>query len=109
MFTHDTTSYRNQDTSAWGFYFNKYFRDIVGMDRYGITLLYPYMGSSYSINNVLNLGRDGLYSTGTSQTRITSYNVCYTKLLRMGTEANPLVVLEVVPYEGDSEFRNNFV
>jgi len=54
LFTHDTTSFNNlavegrdprgewrdhQDT-IWGYHINRYFRNIVGMDRYGATLIY---------------------------------------------------------------------
>ncbi len=72
LFTHDTTSFDNTQPYynylGWGYYINKYFRDILGMDRFGVTLLYPPTGTSYSISEVLALGRDAAYASGTSQT-----------------------------------------
>lgn len=80
LFTHDTTSFDNRKNwgrgkandyytdIGWGYDINKYFRDIVGMDRYGITLLYPPNGmNAVDINTVLEYGRDAVYKTGTSQ------------------------------------------
>ncbi|WP_097015838.1 DUF5057 domain-containing protein [Anaerocolumna aminovalerica] len=38
LFTHDTTSFNNESSQAneFGYYFNKDFRDILGMDRFGV-------------------------------------------------------------------------
>ena len=36
LFTHDITSFNNTDTGMYGYYFNKDFRDMLGMDRFGI-------------------------------------------------------------------------
>lgn len=61
MFTHDLNSddftWEDQGTSLWGFYANKYLRDVQGMDRYGYvqnkvdTTFNPYVGSFASKAN----------------------------------------------------------
>lgn len=42
LFTHDTTSFRNDKEEAWGYQFNSKIRNLVGMDRYGV-LSNPYL------------------------------------------------------------------
>ena len=62
LFTHDTTSFFNDDTRTvkksnskyvWGYDFNKIVRGVVGMDRYGI-LSNEYIKKGNNINNATN-------------------------------------------------------
>ncbi|MFW5630645.1 MAG: DUF5057 domain-containing protein [Acetivibrio ethanolgignens] len=77
LFTHDTTSFVNLSKDQyerstgqkdfWGYHINKYFRDMVGMDRYGVTLQYPASGEWMSPAQVKSLGKDLPYKTGGTQ------------------------------------------
>ena len=76
LFTHDTTSFVNKSKSAygssdfWGYHINKYFREMVGMDRYGVTVQYPLAETgekALSIEECLENGKDVPYVTGATQ------------------------------------------
>ncbi|MFW5650078.1 MAG: DUF5057 domain-containing protein [Acetivibrio ethanolgignens] len=80
LFTHDTTSFVNLSRAIyenkmefydfWGYHINKYFRDMVGMDRYGVTLQYPSNGgNAISLEQVEAEGKDLPYQTGKAQNR----------------------------------------
>ena len=76
LFTHDTTSYHNTKESGWGYTINQYFRDKLGMDRFGLALMYP--GTSQtaqmSVEDVLKKNKDAAYKNGTLQEEVSTYN-----------------------------------
>lgn len=60
LFTHDTTSFYNKNSSsAWGYYFNQYIRDKVGLDRYGVT--------NTTFKSSVAAGSNGKISSATAQ------------------------------------------
>lgn len=79
LFTHDTTSFRNNTKPSnegywyWGYNINRTFRNALGMDRYGATLMYPIDINGNLQNNGLSISQtilrknDAPYKPGTSQ------------------------------------------
>lgn len=81
LFTHDTTSFRNYLQSSeqfssgfyWGFNINRVFRDVLGMDRFGVTQMYPIdingnlMSNGISITEAITRKNDAPYKSGASQ------------------------------------------
>lgn len=66
LFTHDTSSYVNtyqtdSDTNNWGYHINKKFRNLLGMDRFGVTLK---TSGKYLTNEALRAaGKDYINNT----------------------------------------------
>ena len=79
LFTHDTTSFRNNTKTSdegywyWGYNINRTFRNVLGMDRYGATLMYPVdingnlQNNGLSISQTISRKNDAPYKPGTSQ------------------------------------------
>lgn len=81
LFTHDTTSFRNYTQDAeqfssgiyWGYNINRVFREVLGMDRFGVTRMYPLdingnlMSGGISIAEAIARKKDAPYKTGASQ------------------------------------------
>ena len=81
LFTHDTTSFRNYLQSSaqfssgfyWGYNINRVFREVLGMDRFGVTQMYPLdingnlMGSGIAIREAITRKNDAPYKTGGTQ------------------------------------------
>ncbi len=81
LFTHDTTSFRNYTAGSeqyssgiyWGYNINRVFRDVLGMDRYGATLIYPLdingnlMNNGIAIAEAITRKNDAPYKNGASQ------------------------------------------
>lgn len=73
LFTHDTTSLNNlKETTGgrsrsytdWGYHINRYFRNTLGMDRYGSTLIYDHDGEDHTEEMEK---KDKVYLAGTGQ------------------------------------------
>ena len=81
LFTHDTTSFRNYTQGSeqyssgiyWGYNINREFRDILGMDRFGATLMYPLdingnlLNNGLSITDAITKKKDAPYKNGMTQ------------------------------------------
>lgn len=78
LFTHDTTSFnnlavngrdpngitRNHAGTIWGYHINRYFRNILGMDRYGSTLIYDHDRENHDEEIA---DKDKVFKAGTAQ------------------------------------------
>ena len=80
LFTHDTTSFVNLSTKPgtfddtyWGYNINQYFRDILGMDRFGVMTNMGLAGS-------LSSAPDKPYKVNTLQTSNTYYTASTTAM-----------------------------
>lgn len=71
LFTHDTTSFYNDDSSKWGYAFNKYIRSAVGMDRYNV-MNDPSVTEYDKVAAVA--GRSGTYIQGYNDATINRYS-----------------------------------
>lgn len=106
LFTHDTTSYINLETEEfnaankkagvdakyWGYNINRYFRKIVGMDRYNVT---DNKGDKSRID-VNNDSYDKPYKTGTGQDSNTFEETNSGKALNQGMTNATLACLEYI-------------
>ncbi len=55
LFAHDTTSFWQYDT-YWSYYMNRYIRNYVGMDTYGVTMAYTKQVDDWQYYDVLRSG-----------------------------------------------------
>ena len=81
LFTHDTTSFRNYTRGSgqyssgmyWGYNINRVFREVLGMDRFGVTRMYPLdidgklLDDGISIREAITRKNDAPYKTGGTQ------------------------------------------
>ncbi len=81
LFTHDTTSFRNYTRGSgqyssgmyWGYNINRVFREVLGMDRFGVTRMYPLdingnlLSDGISIREAITRKNDAPYKTGGTQ------------------------------------------
>jgi len=99
LFTHDTTSFRNYTRESgqyssgmyWGYNINRVFREVLGMDRFGVTRMYPLdingnlMSGGISIREAIQRKNDAPYKTGGTQD-ISTDNVLNENVLNTMTD-----------------------